>query len=239
MQGKKSKRKNKGKGNHSVDVPLPPTGAGPLPNPRLDIKNSTNCNHGCEIATTGTKAHDILYNLITGLNAGVDGALGPVEDAEALKLRSIHFVKEFVNDFDEVWGGRGVATDALGASLTSIGTDCLLMEGISQEGKLKMATAIAGMIYDIQKDYLLDKEDFTRGKTIIESIRKSKDIICAGERETVGFFSKKISCDCLKIKYKQLKKTQEKIGKCDNCAKTFELKQLKQCAKCKFVQVID
>ena len=214
---------------NGLDVPLPPAGA--LPNPRLGIGNLTKCNHGCEVANAGTRAFDMLFQLITGLNAGVDGALGPVPDSRALMFRVKSFSK--FNEFDEIWiDGSAESNNLLAASLTSIGTDCLLMKGdINTEGRIKMAATIAAMIQD------LENRRIGIGEPVLESVRKRNDILGGGERDIVGFFNNRIKCDCLKDRHHELKITQEKTGKCDNCHISVPIKQLKQCSQCRFVQV--
>ena len=246
-KGKKSKQKKKQKWSVQTDEQrdallrelsaLPcfslPSG---LPNPRLGLKNTTGCNHGCEIVTKG-RVNDILFLLVTGLNFAVDGALGAVESAADLELRAVRFAERITKKartfsfFEKIWCG-GDGSDELVASLLSIGTDCLLIEGnISKEGKLKMATAITGIVQNLGP---------LSGKTVeaVESLRKRLDVVNGGEREIVSFFHKRIRCDCLKSKYKLLKDTKEKMGKCDGCNNFFELKQLQLCGYCQYVQVI-
>ena len=209
-----------------LDVPLPPAGA--LPNPHLGISNLTKCKHGCEIANAGTRAYDMLFQLITGLNAGVDGALGPVPDSRVLVFRVESFSK--FNAFDEIWIDGSAESNLLAASLTSIGTDCLLMEGdINTEGQIKMAAAIAAMVQELESRRIREP--------VLESVRKRNDILDGGERDIVGFFNKRIKCDCLKDRHHELKITQEKTGKCDNCHISVPIKQLKQCSRCRFFQV--
>lgn len=211
-----------------LDVPLPP--AGTLPNPQLGISNLTKCKHGCEISNEGSRAFDMLFQLITGLNAGVDGALGPVPDSRALLFRVKSFSK--FNEFDEIWIDGSAESNLLAASLTSIGTDCLLMKGdINTEGRIKMAAAVAAMIQD------LENRRIGIGEPILESVRKKNDILDGGERDIVGFFNNRIKCDCLKYRHHKLKITQEKTGKCDNCHISVPIKELKQCCQCRFVQV--
>ena len=213
---------------HGIDVPLPPAGA--LPNPRLGISNLTKCNHGCKIANAGTMAFDILFMLITGLNAGVDGALGPVPDSRLLHRRVKSFAK--FNAF-EVLNYGSAESCSLTTSLTSIGTDCLLMKGdINTEGQEKIAAAIAALIIELE-----DSHSGIGKVAVSESVRKMNDILDAGERDIVSFFNKRIKCDCLKDRYDELKLTQEKIGKCSNCHISVPMKQLKECSQCRFVQV--
>jgi hypothetical protein len=171
----------------------------------------------------------MLYYLITGLNAGVNGVLGTVEDARELCFQAKSFAEGSVEDLDKVWCG-GLDSHVLATSLTSIGTDFLLMEGdFSRDAPLKVVTAIAGLVCKLQ-------EINSTTITISEHIRKHIDILQSGERDIVDFFNKRVGCGCLKNKCELLKETQ-KMGKCDQCLQSFEKNQLMMCSKCKFAQV--
>ena len=138
-------------------------------------------------------------------------------------------------DFKDDWS---TTTTDLSSSLISLGVDVLLMDdaNVNAEGKVKMAGAIALLVADLNMrngvQALLEE-----GVTIHESRRKMKDLADSGERGVVNFFKKEVTCGCLTKKYKELKQTQEKVGRCDNCSKTLPLKQLLQCSQCKIVQV--
>ena len=71
----------------AIDTP-PVADGGALPNPRLDIKQYSECSHGCKLAAPGTTAHKLLYYCLAGLNAGVDGFPNHCNDSTELKVRS-------------------------------------------------------------------------------------------------------------------------------------------------------
>jgi hypothetical protein len=153
---------------------------------------------------------------------------------EELEFRATSFAKAVIQNFDDIWYREGceVVSKDLATSLTSIGTDCLLMDGdVNEDGKLKMAAAIAGMVYHVENDYeMLGKTAF------VDLVRKWKDVMGAGEREITSFFNKRTNCDCLRARLEVLKDCQ-KMGVCDCCLESFELKKLMQCSYCNFVQV--
>lgn len=168
------------------------------------------------------------------MNIAADRILGPIGSPRELKFRAESHAKTMMKDFDDMWQSGGATSDKFISSLVSIGTDCLLIEdGVCVEGKLHMAAAIAGMIYDLGRNWS-DNLELSAG----ESVRKQYDIMNGGEMQIVGFFNRRTSCCCLKGKYERLKETQEKMGRCDNCMKLIELKKIMPCSKCRFVQVI-
>jgi hypothetical protein len=54
-----------------------------------------------------------------------------------------------------------------------------------------------------------------------------------GERDILKFYCKRLSCSCLKEKYKQARKTLPKMGRCYHCHKCFERESLMTCSLCK------
>lgn len=101
-----------------------------------------------------------------------------------------------------------------------------------------MAGAIALLVYDLMSNSSSSYEDFDSYEdfSVLESRRKMRDLASSGERDIVNFFNKKVTCGCLKKKYRELKQTQERVGSCGNCLMTLPLKQLMQCSSCKMVQ---
>jgi hypothetical protein len=175
----------------------------------------------------------MIHSIIVCLNMGIDGLLGPVNCPGELKFRTVGHAKELseehIRNFDEVWFGNGDESKKLASGLTSIGTDCLLIDGgVDRDGKLKMAAALAGMIRELE---------IGGDATVEERIKKVDDTLFGSERQIVGFFKRRISCDCLTSKYKVLQESQQKIGKCYGCGKFFELEELKECSNCQLVQV--
>jgi hypothetical protein len=159
---------------------------------------------------------------------------GPVGDAGWLEVRATSFTKAIIQDFHNTWEGEGreVASKDLATSLTSIGTDCLLMGGdVNEEGKLKMAAAIAIMVHHVENDF-----EMLGDTAFAVLVRKWKDIMDSGEREITSFFNKRTNCDCLKARLEVLKDCQ-KMGICDCCLESFELKKLMLCSHCNIIQV--
>lgn len=56
----------------------------------------------------------------------------------------------------------------------------------------------------------------------------------AGERDMLYFFKKRIPCSCLKEKYSEIRKSQDRGSQCFQCEETVNRKVLMTCARCKF-----
>lgn len=152
------------------------------------------------------------------------------------KSLALQITKRMCKDFSDDWS---IGTADLSSSLISLGVDLLLMDEVKSEGRVKMAGAIALLVYDLMSNSSSSYEDFDSYEdfSVLESRRKMRDLASSGERDIVNFFNKKVTCGCLKKKYRELKQTQERVGSCGNCLKTLPLKQLMQCSSCKMVQV--
>ena len=72
------------------------------------------------------------------------------------------------------------------------------------------------------------------GTITVETALKLAKLKGGGERETLRFYSKRISCSCLKERYSAVKALQAKTGTCSYCQKTVERSALMVCSRCNF-----
>ena len=72
-----------------------------------------------------------------------------------------------------------------------------------------------------------------RSSELTETMR---NLVENTERETHRFFSRRIPCQCLDERYKQLKKSTPKMGSCDGCKETKLYKELMLCTRCHSTQ---
>jgi len=70
----------------------------------------------------------------------------------------------------------------------------------------------------------LESYDVEQGDDLYAAMYRSgmlltvSDLKNGGEREVIRFFTKRISCSCLKVRYKQIKVLHPKSkSRCDNC----------------------
>ena len=72
---------------------------------------------------------------------------------------------------------------------------------------------------------------------LLKSLRVTLDLREGGEREVVRFFSKRVSCSCLKAKYSLVKKSQPiRMGECSKCKRSKQRSSLMLCGYCKVTQ---
>ena len=80
---------------------------------------------------------------------------------------------------------------------------------------------------------ILEQDDDCFDMIMLKSLPALRDLRGGGERETIRFFLKRTSCDCLKKKYKETKKFYpKKTGNCDHCFRVMERCELMTCSRC-------
>lgn len=144
-------------------------------------------------------------------------------------------VAEFMmNQFDEyigVWNNNAQRQLAIDILLNH-GTNIIIGangEHYSFDLQLAKESAIAIILFEEHDGKCTD---LTLTSCTHENVLKVNKL-CA-HREVVSFYNKRIKCECLKEKYKQLKKEQPtKLGMCENCKKGVDRSTLKACASCK------
>ena len=116
--------------------------------------------------------------------------------------------------------------------LASLGTDYLLKE---QSRYTEMAATVAFVFLSVEalKDEPVEHDVGVRTRDLVEG--EMRDLAEGGDRDIVRFFSKRITCSCLKEKYKQLK-SEPKLGSCTNCKQRKERRKLMVCALCRLPQ---
>jgi len=114
--------------------------------------------------------------------------------------------------------------------LLSMGTNALLIGGRRSDmirAKVFISTILLLEHFEVKGDF---------GLAMVSSMQTAKDTTHGEERELLRFFSKRISCSCLKDKYSDAKESQQKMGICDRCQVKLERKSLMLCSRCKSIQ---
>ena len=65
------------------------------------------------------------------------------------------------------------------------------------------------------------------------TMMKGTAIASGNDRDTLKFYTKRISCSCLNERYKHARKTLPKMGKCSHCHEEKERSSLMTCGRCK------
>ena len=125
---------------------------------------------------------------------------------------------------------RELAVDILVRIGTLVCNDC-------DDGATGAAKNIAFQIL------FLESYDVEQGDDLYAAMYRSgmlltvSDLKNGGEREVIRFFTKRISCSCLKVRYKQIKVLHPKSkSRCDNCEQVKDRQSLMLCGRCKVCQ---
>ena len=177
-------------------------------------ESEASCGHGCIAIPSPGHAVSVFMNTY---NTAHDGA--------------ISFFTGLENTFKcDVWNSaqhRQMAIDIL----LSMGTNIILTGNGNGGGCLVEGRGIALAIllldcYDGESSFE-HLQDVTRMK-LLRSMPRG-----CNEREVLKFFSKRLTCSCLKEKYKEARKILPKFGKCWHCEKMKDRSSLATCGRCK------
>ena len=85
-------------------------------------------------------------------------------------------------------------------------------------------------------DEMDDFNSVACNQTVATKVRDLHNGDSSKERDMLKFFSKRISCSCLKGRYSVARRTLPKLGKCSRCKEVKERHKLMVCGRCKVDQ---
>jgi len=126
-----------------------------------------------------------------------------------------------------VWQDEDLRQTAINV-LLSIGVNILLYR-LDHPILVEMAATQIALLqnYDGKGDYK---------SVMFAAAQVIRDVSGGGERHTIRFFAKRITCSCLKALNSQVKKEQPKTGICDGCLRVAKRETLMVCSRCELVQ---
>ena len=108
--------------------------------------------------------------------------------------------------------------------LVTMGTNSILAGNMNAN--------IACAIVHLERFKLVKGLEF--GELTQETILKLKKLVDGRERELIRFYSKRITCSCLKQQYAEVKAVQKKTGICRSCEERKDRNSLMVCSVCSF-----
>eukprot|EP00956_Cyclotella_meneghiniana_P028285 scaffold65279_cov48-Cyclotella_meneghiniana.AAC.1 len=146
--------------------------------------------------------------------------------------QSILALIEFV--YDEYFQFSGEGKVIFKQILLAGGTNYCLSE--AKEKDLTKETAIPSLSHFVRVMYTIEVRD-SHGGALSDSIMSEIHILSndtVSPRETIRFFHKRNSCDCLKELYYKLKENTKRTAMCYNCFELVDIRKMSQC-ECKIV----
>ena len=174
-------------------------------------KKVIQCNHGCTVTIPDVLDHPVANFMDDFFMSGDDW----------LKCLNSH-TKLWSNDTY-----RNMTTDIL----LNIGANYLLLGSDSTSTN---ATDIAGAMVFLENC----KEMMSVCEVLYSRCvsAKMRDIGGGNMRDVLKFYSKRLSCSCLKKMHSEARKTLPKVGKCFHCGRVKERALFSVCSKCRIDQ---
>lgn len=187
------------------------------------------CNHGCECIALEpghvvSKFVDTFFDvlLIHKVREEVGGQ-GEISKPKGYKMSKsvVNYALRATYDcYEEVWLYKKLRDVAI-QILVKMGTNAILA-GLDMD--------LAHAITHLECFHATDRLPF--GSMTKDTVMKFFKLGDGGEREVIRFFAKRISCNCLKEKYSEVKAQQAKTGICSYCRETKDRSALHFCASC-------
>lgn len=184
-----------------------------------DYSGENSCNHGCVIPQRD-HAVSIFMNKVA--EAFFDGD------------QAIAVMRNSFGTHPEVWSNAEYRQLALCVFL-NIGTN-LILAG-ANEGPIPKPAAVAVAREVSVATLMLECYDGEGGFQCAAHVPMASGTMMpltqGGERDILKFYSKRLSCACLKAKHKQARKTLPKTGICLHCKEEKGRSSLVTCGRCK------
>lgn len=114
--------------------------------------------------------------------------------------------------------------------LIRVGTNMLLSENADVVGAVFLARVIT--ILENYNNGTNSLDVIVRGRRAQTKMLDLNTSISSGRRDGLKFFSKRVSCSCLKKMHQEVRRTQPKMGKCYGCSIEKERVALSVCSRC-------
>ena len=174
----------------------------------LSDEKIIHCDHGCDVTAPTDRDHPVCCFM--------NSFMGNKSDWVSL-----------INSHPQIWDDDNYRNMAVHI-LTRIGINNLLL--INDHLPTNIACTI--MILENYNEAMTVSEVFL----IRRVASKVRDLQGSNDRDLYKFFSKRVSCACLKDAYSYARKTLPKIGRCHHCDEIKERKLLSVCSQCGIYQ---
>jgi len=182
------------------------------------------CKHGCIIPND-------LDRLVSSFLDDI--AVRWIRDRTSVR----HLVEQLFQTHPQVWNDENYKQIALNI-LTRMGTNMLLSEDAHVVGTIiPWASCIAKVVAILEHhDGAGSLEVTLQSQNIQTKLRdldtSVNDTRSRKRRDVLKFYSKRVSCSCLKEMYREARRTEQKTGQCAGCKKEKERVDLSVCSRC-------
>ena len=185
------------------------------------------CDHdGCAVTLSDHPGHPIFSFMDSFMKMNLEGINGVYILLECTSLLDGH---------PEIWTDKSHREMAM-KILLRIGTNMIIFNNKrSPTTCITFASRMIANLITILENYdekITDMEDIL----YIRSIATNPNLHAGNLRDLLKFYSKRITCSCLKKIYSDARKTLPKAGCCYNCREVKERSSLSVCSRCRINQ---
>jgi len=197
-------------------------------NCNLILHNDSLCRHGCEVITKDDACYKFVEQFEVELNAVYD-SLGPGPDnlfLNSLLGDTIERMKVSKNkEYEMIWDSNEDTRQKLQSLFINLGVNILLRPSTLTVTARRMQLSTLSAMAVVSCHY-----DMNLSKAISNDTRALRDLY-ALPYDTLKFFHKKISCQCLKKLYLN-ERAKPRHATCVYCVTMKERSQLFLCSGC-------
>ena len=183
----------------------------------LSSEKIIRCDHGCDVTAPTDRDHPVCCFM----NSFIRMVMG----------NKSNFV-DTLDSHPQIWDDDNYRNMAI-HFLTRIGTNNMLLS--KDPSAVHRDAAYIACTIMILENY----NEAMNIQSVIITRRvasKVRDLRGCNNRDLYKFFSKRVSCSCLKEAYSYARKTLPKIGYCNHCGEVKERKLLSICSQCRIYQ---
>ena len=195
------------------------------------------CDHGCAVPAWDDSDSDhpifsfmdSFMKMIEAYNGGIFSVL----PGWGFRFRSTFLLRAN----PEIWNDNNNREMAI-KILLSIGTNVLLLSKSTNISNSISCPLIANVITILEgyDEKITDMNDILCVRSVSSKVRDLDSCVTSQMRDLLKFYSKRITCSCLKEMYSEARKNMPKMGKCSYCNGVKERASLSICSRCRVIQ---
>ena len=185
---------------------------------------------------TGHK--DLVGKTITCKHVMGENILSMSDDHPVVRFMDILFsgsaknITSVIDSYPQVWNEDRYREMTV-RSLIRVGTNMLFSEDANVTGASTLARVIMLLEQYDGPDSVVAVMNSRRVQMKVRDLRIGTSSI---SRDALKFYSKRVSCSCLKSKHQKARRTIPKTGRCLNCNEEMERVALSVCGRCMVMQ---
>lgn len=194
------------------------------------VTKTIECNHGCCLIPSANSDHPVM--------CFIDDFVRYWKIYSIESAAIVHLMLDTLQTHPKVWNDESSREMAV-SILTTMGTNMLLATETKQNERAESwAIRIAKAINVLENHSGGSFEKTINSRRVAMKRRdlSSIDCNCSSKRDTLKFFSKRVSCSCLQGLYQEARKSMPKMGICYGCVKETERVELSVCSRCMVMQ---